>query len=163
MSPGPQGVQIVGLADFRRDLKAVGDEWPKELRKVNKAVADKARDWARGEASSLGGVHAKASPAIKSFATATQAKVGVTVGDRRYPFAAVATWGAKRRTGWYAARRYTNSPRQHPPWVGNTWDTGVAGQGPYAINSAIARHERALAEMYMDGIEELAARAFPTA
>ncbi len=157
-----QGVQIVGLADFRRDLKAVGDAWPRELRGINKAVADRARDWARGEATALGGVHAKSAGGIKSYATATQAKVGVTVGDRRYPAAAVAAWGAKRRTGWYAARRYHSShAAQHPPWVGNTWDVGVAGQGPYGINSAIAHHERALAEMYLDGLEQLAQRAFP--
>lgn len=156
------GVQIVGLADFRRDLKAVGDEWPRQLRQVNKEVADKARDYARGEATALGGVHAKAAPAIKSFATATQAKIGVTVGDRRFPMAAVATWGAKRHSGWYAARRYRSSVAQHPPWVGNTYDTGVVGQGPYGINSAIAHHERELAEMYLDGLADLAARAFPT-
>lgn len=73
----------------------------------------------------------------------------------------VAFWGAKKRTGWYAARRYAHSTRQHPSWVGNTWEAAVAGQGPYAINAALAAELQRFLGLYGQMIDDLAHRAFP--
>lgn len=168
-------IEIEGLKEFRKNLAAMGKEYPKELRAINKKVADEARDLARAKATGMGSVFAKASGKIKSYATQTQASVGFIEQD----LANVAFWGTKRRSGWYNWKRYlsnqqtwpdrtawvggNHSDKQHPPWIGNTWDVAVLGEGPYAINDALAENEERLKQMYLDDLDEFAKRtgAFP--
>ncbi len=70
-----------------------------------------------------------------------------------------AFWGAKQdHTGWNAGNR--GQPNQ-PEWVGNSWDVGVKGQGPYALNEAIATHLDSYLEEMWDGIDRVVAQAFP--
>ena len=154
------GVEVIGLKEFRRGLKAVGAEWPKELRRVHKTIADRGAALAQGFASGMGGVQAKAAGAIRGRANQRSARIGVA-GGRGSPMANVAFWGAKRHSGWYAAARYSDSPPQHPPWVGNSWEPAVFGQGPYAINPALARYLPELLDEYGQMIDRLAADAFP--
>jgi hypothetical protein len=154
---GPAAVEIEGLKDFRKELKALGPEWPKALRKQYKTISDHVAQRAAAKASSLGGVHAKAAPKIKGHATASEASVGVPSGGA----ASVGVWGAKRHTGWYAKPQYADSPPQHPKWVGNSWEPGVAGQGPYAINSAIAAELPFIEQAFGAAIDDVTARAFP--
>jgi hypothetical protein len=153
-----KSIAVPGLADFARDLKAVGPEWPRKLRRINKETADKVRDVARSKAPSYGRVQGSASGAIKAYATATTAAVGV-LQNTRYPYANVAFWGAKKRTGWY--RSSANGRHQHPEWVGNSWDAGDPNRGPYAINRAIYESLEMIQDQYGRALEDLYAAAFP--
>lgn len=150
-------VEIKGLKEFRRDLKAADAEYPKALRKANKVIADEMAKAAQARASSMGGVRAKAASSIRGYATPVQASVGFPSGG----IAGAAFWGMKRHTGWYAKRQYRGSPPQHPRWVGNSWEPGVAGQGPYAINDAIAAGIPRIIEAFGGAIDDVTKQAFP--
>lgn len=153
-------IDAIGLKEFRRQLREIDRELTKELRVINKKVADEAAAKAKDIASGMGGVQARAASAIRGKANQRDARIGVLATGRN-AMANVAFWGAKRRTGWYSAGRYASSSTpQHPEWVGNSWDVGAAGQGPYAINEAINRNLDALLDIFRDGIEDLARRAF---
>lgn len=103
----------------------------------------------------MGGQQAHFAMAIRGRGTVRSARIGVR------PQAATAFWGALSRTGWYAHRRYrTSSSRQHPRWVGNSWDVGRPG-GPYAINDAIAQNLRSIEGAYVAALDRVTARAFP--
>ncbi len=160
MAETSSSVRVVGLDEFRRELRGLGPEWPKALRAAHKEIADRGAGYSRGVATSMGGVQARAAGAIKGYATDKAAKIGIRAGART-KMAFVAFWGADQHTGWYANRRYAGSARQHPAWVGNSWDAAVAGQGPYAINEALARHLSSLLDEYFEAITKLARQAFP--
>lgn len=153
-------VEIVGLKEFRQALRSLGPEWPKALRAANKRIADRGALLARGYAAGMGGVQAKAAGAIKGYANQREIRIGIGSG-KALPMAAVAFWGAKRHTGWYARARYHDSTPQHPEWVGNSWDVAAFGQGPYAINQSLAMNINTLLEEYFTEIEVLAHDAFP--
>lgn len=148
------------LRQFAKDLKAIGPEWPRMLSKVHRTIAKKATEKASARASSMGGIQAKASGALKGSGTQQAATIKVDAnGSTR--FANVAFWGAKKRTGWYAHINSPNGRPQHPKWVGSSWEPGVAGQGPYAINDAIAEYGEELLDDWRKGLTELTAKAFP--
>lgn len=159
---GRSAISIDGLDDFRADLKAVGDDWPKQLAKINREVKTAAVKWSRADLKVLGGVHAKSAKGVTGWASQKAASVGVKTGGSRYPWAAVGVWGADRRTGWYGKARYygLRGGRQHPAWVGSDWRVGVRGEGPYGINTALHDHHDEIAAMFADGLADLAARAF---
>lgn len=90
---------------------------------------------------------------IRGRGTQTEARIEVD------PIANATYWGAKKRTGWN--RRNRNSAPQHPEWVGASWTPAVAGQGPYAINDALARHRDEILDMFGEAVDRTAARAFP--
>lgn len=150
-------VELIGFKEFVRDLRSMSADLPKEMRRAEKRIATDVAESAQGIASGMGGVQARAAGAIRGYATQTQASVGIGAGAG-YPMAAVAFWGALRKTGWNAGAR-AGARRQHPAWVGTSWEPGVAGQGPYAINDALAGYDvlGAFAEMVTD----MAAKAFP--
>lgn len=150
-------VTVRGIKEFRRELRRLHGEWPRALRDVHKEIADHGAKLAQGYARGMGGVQAKAAAAIKGYANQREARIGVSAG-KTYPMANVAFWGAKRHTGWYAG---IAGPAQHPPWVGNSWDVAVVGEGPYAINPALAAYLPELMEMVGDRLEQLARAAFP--
>lgn len=158
VGPGTD-VTVRGLKSLRRGLKQIGPEWPRELRKVNKEIADRAATLARTKATGMGGVHAKAAGAIKGYATGVAASVGVPTSGKSTPMAGLAFWGAKAQTGWYAADKFNQSTgAQHPKWVGASWEVAVSGQGPYAINDALADLTDELLEAHEDAIERLVFR-----
>lgn len=152
------GIEVTGIKEFRRELKALGPEWPKELRAVHKHISDTGARDSQAAARGLGGVQRKAASTIKGRANQREARISVS-GMRG--LGNVAFWGAKKRTGWYAAERYDDIPRQHPVWVGNSWDVAVPGQGPYAINNTLARNLKQYLDRYGEMIDRLAAEAFP--
>lgn len=141
-------VEAKGAREFRRELKAAGKEWPKQLTKVHKTIARAVQDRARARARGYGGVRRKAANAITARASAREAGIGVTLGTARYPFSAGAFFGADRY-------------KQFPGWVGNNWEAGVYGQGPYAINEAVAGESDNILSSYGDMVTDLARRAFP--
>lgn len=154
------GVEVTGLKEFRAALAALHPRWPMALERVHHNIATQGARDSRSAARGMGGVQRKAASAIGAKSTQRDAAVAVLPSgvDR---MGAVAFWGAKRHTGWYAKPRYRNSTRQHPVWVGNSWEAAVAGQGPYAINNAMARNLNRYLDLYLEMIDELAAKAFP--
>lgn len=153
---GQPGVEVKGLKEFRAALKRVSADLPKEMRRLQKDIADEVAAKAQGIASGMGGVQAKAAGTIRAYATQVQASVGTTS-----PIGNVAFWGALKRTGWYAHIHSPGGARQHPVWVGASWEAGVHGQGPYAINDALADAADGIEARYAQMITELAAKAFP--
>lgn len=154
-------VNIRGLAEFRAALRDLGGNWESELSLAHQKLGSKAAGWARARARAMGGVQARAASAIGERHSAKSAAIAVLPARGLDAMANVAFWGAKKHTGWYAAHRYWNSSPQHPPWVGASWEAAVAGQGPYAINDALAAHLDDIVEEYGDMIDHIARRAFP--
>lgn len=152
------GVEIVGLREFVSALKRVGPEWPKALREVLGIIAEEGRDQSRRRAKGMGGVQSKAAGAIGKRATNKGASVTVATGSA---LGGVAFFGAKRHAGWYSRARYSNSTPQFDPWVGSSWEVAVAGEGPYAINDALAAYLPYLDQHFQEMIDELASAAFP--
>lgn len=159
------GITVEGLRAFRKALREAGPEFPKALRLAHKDIADIAARVSQTEARRMGGVQAKASGALKGRATQAKATLAIKPSKsarNATAMANVAFWGADKRTGWYARGRYKNSPaRQHPPWIGNTWDVMDPTQGPYAINKALAAHEEDLINALWASLSRLIADAFP--
>jgi len=131
------------------------DLYGEDIAALNKDIAEMLAAKARTKAAGMGGVYAKGAPAIVGAGTVKAGRVRVKATGG-YRFAPVAFWGTKRRTGWYAARRFEGSGReQHPYWVGNMFDVGVKGQGPYAINDAIAENIDELLELWEQRLQEI--------
>lgn len=151
------GAQIIGLKEFRAALKAMGPEWPRELRAVHRKIATEGARRSSAVAAGMGGEQGHFAGAIGSASSQREARVTVR------PQANAAFWGAKKHTGWYAAPRYFDSPAQHPKWVGASWEPAEFGQGPYAINDALAQYKPQMFEDYLKMIDDLAHRAFPDA
>ena len=154
-------VEIIGLKEFRKRLKAVGPEWPKELSRANREIAKIGERVSQNEARSMGGVQARAASAIKGSANAREARIQVKPSSgKRNPTAMARTafWGAKKRTGWY--RTKPEGKPQHPEWVGNRWEVADLNSGPYAINAALARHLDDIVAAHRAAIDRLAAAAF---
>lgn len=150
--------ELVGTREFARALRKIGPEWPRRLTEAHKNIADEGANQSRMRARGMGGVQAKASSAIRGRATVNGAFVAVGSVPA---FAGIAFWGAKRHTGWYAKSRYQGSARQHDPWIGSSWEVGVASEGPYAINDALAAYMPYLVEEFGNMIDDLANEAFP--
>ncbi len=147
-------VHVEGLREFRRAIKEVDRELGRELRQVHLKIAELVHG--RAQAATRG-AHAK--KALKPKATQSAAMVAIKSnrGDELAVF-----FGAKRRSGWYAARRYrSSSGRQFKPWVGNQWDPGESAGKPYFIGDAINASIDEVIELYADGIEDISRKAFP--
>lgn len=155
---GAPGAEVRGLAEFRADLKKLDNSsrWTKDLGKSQREIATKVAGWSRFAASGMGGPYAHFASSIVGTGGATGARVGLRGSSANTTF-----WGAKKRTGWYAAGKYAESTgRQHPKWVGASWDVGVSGQGPYAINPTIAAKSEQILAMYGEAVDRITAEAF---
>ena len=154
-------VKVRGLAEFRRELKAIDSDLPKQLAKANREISTHVTQKARGNARAAGGVWALAAGAITGRATASAASVGVARTSRA-PMALPAFWGAKARTGWFAnPLKYGEYGTQHPAWVGNTWEAATRTGGPYVINYTLLEELDEVVELYGDAIDVLSSAAFP--
>ena len=144
--------QLVGLKELRRELRKLDNprSWTRELATVHREVARDVAGWARSEAASLGGPARHFADAVRGYGSAPAARVGLSSagkGQRNYG-ARGAFWGSKQFA-------------RFEPWVGNTYEVGVRGEGPYALNDAIADHLDDVIETYSEGIDRLMRRAFP--
>jgi len=154
-------IEITGLREFRKALKAVGPEFPKELTRANRDVAKIAERVSQSQARSMGGIQARAASAIKGSANARSARIQIKPSKgKRNPtaMANVAFWGAKKRTGWY--RTKPEGKAQHPEWVGSGWEVADMNSGPYAINAALARHLDDIVAAHSAALNRLAEAAF---
>lgn len=129
-----QGVQVKGLTELNRALKALGPEVRAELKAANVEVGQMVANDARSIAQGLGGVAAKVAPSIN--ATKTQAGAGVSFGGAAYPMAGGAEFGSYRY-------------KQFKPWRGNGSDAG------YFVYPAIRQDSDEIAETYIERIDDL--------
>ena len=153
-------VQVRGLSAFSAALRVVDKDLAAELRTVNKKLADEVAGRARAKAMAYGPLQRAAASAIKGSATRYGARLTVR-GTKAAPMALPAFWGAEKRTGWYAKVKPGRGRPQFPRWVGADWEYGVHGQGPYAINDALAETEPAVFRAYEQALDRVFAKAFP--
>lgn len=147
-------MRIDGLKELRKELRKAEDpkSWGKALGRANREGAQRVATWSQGAAQSMGGPYAHFASMISGRATQTAARIQID------STANATFWGARGRSGW----NYGNGGfAQHPEWVGNSWDVGRTGQGPYAINETIARRAVEIDAIYRGVIDEIYAGAFP--
>jgi hypothetical protein len=151
------GVDAKELRAFRQSLKARedGKAWDKTLSRTNKrygqVIVSEAQSRLHG---------ASASKNIKASAGLTGISIIVS-NTSAVPWTLADIWGAKKRTGWYAAERYEGGAPQHPPWVGNSWTVGSRGEGPYGVNAAIADKLDEVMDGWAEDIQQLMNEAMP--
>ena len=141
-------IEVEGLASFRSSLKRANANLDKEFGQAQRELGRLLVIDAKGKARA-------SSTSRRHFAgkiTMRSTRQGLILGIRDPKLSAAAFWGAKKRTGWYADPRYRKSKRQHPIWVGNSWQAGVKGQGPYALNDAIADNRDRIFELFSDAV-----------
>ncbi len=155
-------ISIRGMKDFRRDLRKLSVQMPRDLARsirdaLEEVVVPQAKERARAIPGRHGGrsVQAKSADTIRAFGT--QTRQGLAWGGRaRAPWAAGAFMGSKRY-------------RQFPAWIGNQyenpWQPGGGregpGGGPYAINPAVAETAEEVIDRVGDALVEAAASTFP--
>lgn len=146
-------MEVIGLREFAAELRQLQNSrrWLQELGKSQREIARKVAGWSRFAASGMGGPQRHFASAIAGSGGVTGARV--QIAD---PNAYAAFWGAKQRSGWNVGNETPNLPR----WVGNAWDVGVAGQGPYAINETVATRTDEILRMYGEAIDRITADAF---
>jgi hypothetical protein len=140
-------VDIEGLGDFQKALRALGPEFPKQLTKVNKEIATSVADAAKASARGQGGVAAKAAGSIRSGAEQRSGFVRID-STGRYPFALGAEFGSLRY-------------HQFKHWRGNQWTpSGGDGVG-YFLHPTIRAKQSEILERYEKALDDLAKHAFP--
>jgi len=141
-------VKIEGLAGFRKELRKLESEtnWNLELTRGMRSIAQKVAAWSQDEATAMGGQQAHFAGALFGRATASQARV--EIAGKRTPKGKVranpAFWGTKAQGNW----------------IGTSWDVGVMGEGPYAINAAIYEHGDDILDDLRRLIDDITREAF---
>lgn len=133
-------VNVAGLKDLSRELKAIDASWAKELAQAAKKAAQIIVTEARSRASSAGGVLAKAADSIAPGGT--QRGGYVRLGGPRWPYALGAEFGAKQYP-------------QFKPW------RGADENGGYALYPAIRDKTDEVTDAYGEMVGDLTRRAFP--
>lgn len=87
-------VQVEGLDDLRKALKALGPDAQKELKDASKGVASFVAADVKSAAQGFGGVAAHVAPSVSAVGGVSGA--GVAFGGSSYPMAGGAAWGSKR-------------------------------------------------------------------
>lgn len=136
-------VQVDGLPELSRALKAIGPDARRELREASKSVAEFVAADARSGAQVLGGVAAKSAPSIG--AVGGVAGAGVAFGGASSPWAAGAEFGGGRRP----------TTRQFEPWRGNGETAG------YFVYPAIRSNAERIESEFTDAIDGIIKRRFP--
>lgn len=128
------GVNVEGLAELRRALKAVSADAPRELNAAAKDVAGIVADDARGTAAGLGGVAAKVAPSIKPSGTARGG--AINIGGPAYPMAGGAEFGGQGRP----------TTQQFKPHLGRTG---------YFVYPSIRSNADRIADTFSDKLDDL--------
>lgn len=138
---GTVGVQVDGLAELNRTLRALGGrEFQKEIREAGKEIAVDVAGDAKGKALSLGGVAAHIAPSIAASAGVTSA--GVALGGAAYPMAMGAEFGGQRRP----------TTQQFKPWRGSGSDAG------YFVYPAIRDNSSSIEERFGKALDNIIER-----
>lgn len=142
-------VRIENLKDLRKELKKLEDArpWLKEMTAANREIARDVTEWSRAAAVAMGGQQAHFAGALSGRATQIAARVEVA--------------GARTPKGKARANPAFWGRNSQGNWIGASWDVGVSGEGPYAINEAIARRYVEIEARFRALIDRVTGEAFP--
>lgn len=138
---------IVGLADFRRDLRKLSRDAPRALSRANKVVAQTVTPRVRvayGQhfTNRTGGTRR----AIR--AVATQTKAGVRIGGKRRPYMLGQEYGSTRF-------------KQFRPWTGGGGVGGGRGSRGRFLWPTIRRMGREITDIYWAAMDREFRKSFP--
>lgn len=144
-----QVIRIEGLNEFRRELKNIDSDLPKELRRGHKKVGDFAADRVRPFAPG------RTKAAIKGRGTQREATLKV---GHNPPYSVAKMVGANRRFGWYGKARYRSSAgRQFQPHLGASWTPGQL----YYIGPPLMASLDDIVEIWGEMLDDLTKKAYP--
>lgn len=144
-------LQVSGLKELRRELRKIDAELPKEIKRINKFVAEQIvlpgarRRGAMPRRNVAGGqarIGAKAAASIRALAQ--QGKAGVAMGGARFPWIPGSEWGSTGRN-----RRARMFPQR----------SGVS-KG-FILYPAVREKEADIREAYAEMLDDLLRQAFP--
>lgn len=173
---GPISVDAQTAAKVAAGLKAAPREMRRELRRANATTAKAAQKWTRAAAMSGTPAERRHASAITGVGTSTAALIRINTRSQKNKGANPVFWGSDRTSGWnrYSytrpkpgqkvrlRRQSSGARRQFRPAIGFAWRPATLGEGPYAINRALAIHLDDIGEIYMLGQLRALARAFPS-
>jgi len=155
--------ELVGLRDFRSDLRKLDSRLPKYVSKAHRQIAKEIALQGRSamQSSPFPALRRHAAKGIKWSGKATEASVVL-----------------KANTGAIAHERGTKvhhvfgktvqassmKRRVFPAWLGSKWDagaTGSFGKGGHVVAPIVERNLPRIKEEYLDYIEDALAQAFP--
>jgi hypothetical protein len=131
-------VRVTGLKELRAELRALEGAWPKELQKVNKAVAEQLAEGTRSNLAGMGGSAPKVVSTVKALAS--QSRAQVKAGGKGDSVAERVAGG-----NLFGSNRY----KQFPP------------PGLYGIYKALSDMKDDIEDRYIEMLGDLLARAFP--
>lgn len=141
--PDEKTVYVEGLREFRKAIKDVSDDLPKELRKGLKTIAEVIAGRTRQAFEAGPGVAPKVAGSVK--ARAQQAGASVQFGGPAVPFAWGAEFGGQRRP----------TTKQFQPWRGSGNSAG------YMFYPTVRVEREHLADDVAELIDRLTHEAFP--
>lgn len=161
-----QSVAVVGLSDFRKQLKKVvqdgGPDGQRLLKDANWKVAQHVVEKAQATAATVGRMQVRAAGNLRASRTAATAQI-VGVSNDKVPFFFGAEFGAKQNilrkprkaSGWAGPGRYYGF-RQFLPWKkpGN-------GNTGYFLFPAMRAESQNIVEMYGDELDKISRVIFP--
>lgn len=157
-----EGIRVVGLDQFARDLRRVDKDAARELAKSYRLIARDVRERSRARARQQSAAYAKAAAGIQSRASAKDARIRIT--GRRYPWIFGQEFGAyrnlERQIRYGESTRTIRGWNQFPPWRGNRYvnasNTGYAvyptirDRTPYLVDEVERAMDRSLAAAFPD-------------
>lgn len=129
-------IQVQGLRELQRELRALDRAWPRELRVASKEAADVVAEATRASFASRGGVAPKVAPSVKALAQ--QRSASVRIGGAKYPFAMGSNFGSLKFKQF--------SPPTRPD---------------YSLYASIDKKRDEVVEAFGDALDRLTRRAFP--
>lgn len=149
-------LRVDGANKLRRQFKDLAEEMygsragrmggkvlTEAYREGSELVASRARSNARGGTP----LQRRSASAIKAKPSVRGAGVRVTASSG-VPAALAAFFGRDRPSGWYLKQVTVGSSKDDlvtaarkqgfPAWVGQSWTVGRRGEGPHAVNDAVA-------------------------
>lgn len=137
------GIQVTGLKELRRELKLLEGNFPRELQKTNKFVAESVIvPDARAAAEARTNPRVGRAVVNSIRATATQTRSQVAVGGAKVPWALGHEFGGKRF-------------KQFPRWRGNKQGSG------YFLYPTVRAKMGEIVNTYDELVGNLTMRAFP--
>lgn len=129
-------IEVLGLRDLQRELRALDRTLPRELRKANLEAAEAVADATRASFASRPGVAPKVAASVKALAQ--QRNASVRIGGAKYPYALGSNFGSHRF-------------KQFPPPV----------SPDHSLYKSIRAKRDKIKDTHLDAIDRLAKRAFP--
>jgi len=131
------------LADFRRQLKAAGKEFQKELQKANKTIATLMRGKVQD---SYNATHRSKRAVNQIRPRAAQTWAGIAMGGAKAPFMMGQNFGANPNSRDSLGRRMTRFPERAEP--------------DYHIYAQLGKNKDEILNEHTKAVEEVMRRAF---